>query len=110
MEKLAQEAERASIKLTQAIMCKGLVGQEYDGIVSGVQSYGLFVLLSDIYSEGLLHIKDMNDDYYVFDEQNLSLLGKRSKKVYKLGSKIRIKIAKVNIDKRLIDFKISNKS
>ncbi len=107
-EKLAQEAERASIKLTQAIMCKDLVGNEYDGIVSGVQSYGLFILLSDIHAEGLLHIRDMNDDYYVFDENNLSLYGKRSKKVYKLGSKIRIKISKVNIDKRLIDFRISN--
>ncbi len=103
-EKVAMEAERASIKLTHAVMAKDYVGQVFEGTISGVVAYGLYVLVDGIYAEGLLHIKDLIGDYYLFDEKHYKLVGRRSKKVFSLGSRIKVKLIKVNIEKRNIDF------
>lgn len=103
-ERIAMEAERASIKLTHAVMASGLVGDIFNGTITGVTSFGLFVQIDDNYAEGLLHIRDMRDDYYVFDESRFRLVGRRHKKIFGIGSRLRVKIIKVNLDKRTIDF------
>lgn len=102
-ERVAMEAERASIKLTHTVMTSRLIGDEFEGTISGVTGFGLFVLLDNIYAEGLLHIRDLKDDYYIFDETNYRLVGRRTKKIYGFGSRIKVRIIKVNIDKRTID-------
>ncbi len=102
-ERMAMEAERASVKFTHTVMSQQYIGETFDGIISGVVSFGLFVQLNKIYAEGLLHIRDLDDDYYIFDEANYCLIGKRRKKKYGIGQSIKVKIVKVNIDKRTID-------
>jgi len=102
-ERLAMEAERASNKIAFALIASQHIGQEFDGIITGVTSFGLFVQLIDLYAEGLLHIKDMHSDYFVFDEPNYRLIGKKTKKIYKLGGNVRVRIIKVNLEKRIID-------
>lgn len=102
-ERSAMEAERASNKLAFAMMADTRVGEEFYGTITGVTSFGLFVMLDDFYGEGLLHMRDMRDDYYYFDEKNFRIIGKRKRKVYGFGKRIRVKIIKVNVDKRNID-------
>lgn len=108
-ERLAMEAERASVKFTHTVMAKQYVGNEFDGIVTGVTSFGLFVQMEKIYAEGLLHIRDIDDDYYVFDEPNYCLIGKSTKRKFSIGQSLRVKITKVNLDKRTIDLILPNK-
>lgn len=108
-ERLAMEAERASVKFTHTVMAKQFVGEEFDGIVTGVTSFGLFVQLNKIFAEGLLHIRDIDDDYYVFDEPNYCLIGKSSKRKFSIGHSLKVKVTKVNLDKRTIDLILVNK-
>lgn len=102
-ERLATEAERASNKVAFAIVADHYIGEEFSGIITGVTAFGLFVQLDGIYAEGLLHIKDMADDYYIHDEANYRIVGRRTKRIYSLGKRIRVKLVKVNIEKRQID-------
>jgi len=105
-ERVAMQAERASVKYSFTVMASRHVGEIYEGKVTGITRYGLYVQLNDIYCEGLLHIKDMWDDYYFYDEVKLLMFGKRNKKVYTYGTKIKVKIVKVNVDKREIDLEL----
>lgn len=102
-ERAAVEAERASAKLAQAILAREHVGEVFEGVVTGVTSFGVFVMITELSCEGLLHIRDMDDDYYVFDEQRMRLFGRRNKRTLQFGSELTIKIAKVDVDKRMID-------
>lgn len=102
-ERGAMEAERASVKFTHTVMAQNYIGVEFDGIVTGVVSFGLFVQMDKIFAEGLLHIRDLDDDYYVFDEPNYCLIGRRTHQKYSIGQNMRVKIKKVDIDKRTID-------
>lgn len=102
-ERLAMEAERASVKFTHTVMAQKHIGNVFNGIITGVVSFGLFVQLENIYTEGLLHIRDLDDDYYIFDEPNYCLIGKSKKKKFSIGQSIKVKIVKVNVDKRTID-------
>lgn len=102
-ERNAMEAERASIKLTHAVLAQKRVGDEFNATVSGVTSFGLFVVLDGLFSEGLLHIRDLLDDYYTFEEQNYRLVGKRTKRVFSIGKRLRVRIINVNLKKRTID-------
>jgi ribonuclease R len=106
-ERSAMEAERASTKLASAIFANKMVGEVFDATITGVVKYGVFVLLDKIYCEGLLHTRDMRDDYYIFDTKKLKITGRRSKKSYSLGSRIRVQIIKVNIEKRQIDLALA---
>ncbi len=102
-ERIAVEAERASVKLAQTVLASNYLGKEFDGTISGVISFGLFVLLDDIYAEGLLHIRDLHDDFYYFEERNYRLVGRRYKRTFSIGKRIRVKITHVNTDDRKID-------
>ncbi len=103
MERVAQEAERASSKLTQSVMAKDHLGSEYDATISGITGFGLFAELDDIHSEGLVNMRDLRDDYYIYDEKKFRLLGRRFKKVFRIGKRIRVKIIRVDVEKRKID-------
>ena len=103
-ERMAMEAERASVKLTHTVLASKLVGEEFWGTISGVTSFGLFVQLDGNYAEGLLHIRDLKDDYYIFDESKFRLVGRKHKRIFGFGTRLKVKIIKVNLDKRTIDF------
>ncbi len=102
-ERLAIDAERMSVRLAGAMMARLHVGEEFEGTISGVTSFGLFVMLDDIFAEGLVHIKDLTDDYYIYDEKNFCLIGKRRKKKFGFGQRVSVKIASANLEKRRID-------
>lgn len=102
-ERQAMEAERASIKLTQSIIAKENIGNDFNGTVTGVMGFGLFIELDGLHTEGLLHIRNLDDDYYHFDEKRFRLVGKRHKKIIGFGSRLRVQLIKVNMHKRQID-------
>jgi len=107
MEKRAAEAERASIKYKQVEFMKDHIGEEFDGIISGVTEWGFYVELNDSKCEGLVHIRELDDDYYFFDEDNYSIIGKRNKKTYQLGDSVRIKIVRADLEKKQLDYTLA---
>ncbi|MNI86097.1 Ribonuclease R [compost metagenome] len=80
------------------------MGEEFDGIVSGVTEWGMYVEIVENKCEGMIRLRDMNDDFYVLDEANYCIIGQRKKKKYQLGDTVRIKVKSVNLVKRQIDF------
>lgn len=105
MERVAQEAEREVDDLKKAEYMSDKIGEEYNGIISSVTNFGLFVELPNTV-EGLIHISDLNDDYYIYDEKHLCLIGERNKVVYRLGDEVHIKVARVDMTSHEIYFEI----
>lgn len=104
MERNAINAERLSIKLKQMEFLKNKVGENFKGIISGITHFGIFVELNSNLAEGLIHLSDLEDDYYVLDEQNYAIVGSTNQKQFRLGDKIEVKLKSVNEEKREIDF------
>jgi ribonuclease R len=104
MEKLAADAERSSIKYKQVQFLQDKIGEEFDGTVSGVTEWGLFVEISENHCEGMVRIKEMRDDSYYFDEDNYSIVGRRDKKKYTLGDHVRIVVKRADLVKKQLDF------
>ncbi|MBP7461858.1 MAG: ribonuclease R [Candidatus Delongbacteria bacterium] len=104
MERKATEAERLSIRLKQIEYMKQHLGDDFDGIISGVTSFGMFIEIPENLAEGMIHLSELSDDYYIYDENRMALVGKRTRKVYRMGDKIRIKVASVSSEKKRIDF------
>jgi ribonuclease R len=104
MEQLAANAERASIKYKQVEFMSNKIGLIYDGVISGVTEWGLYVELNENKCEGLVPMRDLDDDFYEFDEKNYCLIGKRHKYIYRLGDPITIKIAHANLQRKQLDF------
>ncbi|TVR69209.1 MAG: ribonuclease R [Marinilabiliales bacterium] len=104
MEQLAVEAERASIKYKQVEFMSDKVGQVFEGVISGVTEWGLYVELVENKCEGLVHIRNLDDDFYEFDEDNYCLTGKRNNKRFQLGDTIMVAISRANLEKRQLDF------
>ena len=104
MELVASNAERSSIKYKQVEFMKDKLGQVFDGVVSGVTEWGLYVELNDNKCEGLVPIRDLDDDYYEFDDKNYCLLGRRTKRIYRLGETITVKVAQANLERKQLDF------
>ena len=107
MEQLASNAERASIKYKQVEFMADRLGQVFDGVISGVTEWGIYVELIENKCEGMVPIRDLDDDYYTFDEKNYCLVGRRYHKKYQLGDEITVKVAKANLDKKQLDFIIA---
>ena len=104
MERKAMEAEWASIKYKQVEFLADKIGQVYDGVISGVTEWGLFVELVHCKCEGLISNRDLYDDFYEYDEDNYRLVGKRTGKIYQLGDDIKVEIGRANLAKRQLDF------
>ena len=107
MEQLASNAERASIKYKQVEFMAQYLGQVFDGVISGVTEWGIYVELVENKCEGMIPIRDLDDDYYNFDEKNYCLVGRRYQRKYQLGDEITVKVAKANLDKKQLDFVIA---
>ena len=107
MEQLASNAERASIKYKQVEFMSGRIGQVFAGVISGVTEWGIYVELVENKCEGMIPIRDLDDDYYSFDEKNYCLIGHRYHRKYQLGDELTVKIAKANLDKKQLDFVIA---
>ncbi len=107
MEQTAALAERASIKYKQVEFMADKIGQEFDGIISGINEFGLYVELTGSKCEGMVPLRDLDDDYYDFDERNYQLLGRRRHRRYTLGDPIRIRVARANLDKKQLDFALA---
>ncbi|WP_443946853.1 ribonuclease R [Pedobacter sp. AW1-32] len=104
MEKRAAEAERASIKYKQAEYLENNIGTAYKGIISGVTEWGMYVEIEENKCEGMIRLRDISDDFYVLDEKNYCIVGQRKKKKYQLGDEVMIRVKKVDLAKRQIDF------
>ncbi len=105
-EQLAANAERASIKYKQVEYMNDHLGEVYDGVISGVTEWGLYVELDDNKCEGLVPVRDLADDYYDFDERNYCLIGRRHNNRYRLGDKVQVQVARCNLDRKQLDFVI----
>lgn len=102
-EKRAADAERASIKYKQVEFMSMAANKLYDGIITGVTDFGLFVEIMETKCEGMARLADMKDDFYEFDEKNYRVIGRRRKKVYRLGDKVQVWVKKTDVDRRVID-------
>ena len=103
-ERSAIEAERFSVKLKQIEYLKDHIGEEFDAIISGIVHFGMFVKILENLAEGLVKIRDLEGDFYVYDEKKYSLIGRNTKKQFRLGDKIRVKLIRVDQEKSELDF------
>lgn len=104
MEQLASSAERASIKYKQVEYMQDHISEEFDGMISGVTEWGIYVELDENHCEGLVPMRDLADDYYDYDEKNYCIRGRRRGTVYRLGDRVRVRVANANLEKKQLDF------
>jgi ribonuclease R len=104
MEKKAADAERLSIKYKQAEFMKDHIGEVFDGVISGVSKYGIFVAIEENKCEGMVSLQTLHDDIYYLDEDNYQVIGRRYGQQYKLGDKVKIKVQFVDLAKKRMDF------
>ena len=108
MEQTAQNAERDSIKYKMVEFMGDKIGECFDGHISGIQSYGIYVEIDENHCEGMVPMHDLRGDYYEFDEAHYCLIGRRHHSKYQLGDPIRIKVARANLEKRQLDFTLAD--
>lgn len=106
MEQLATEAERASIKYKQVEFMQDKVGQVFDGIISGVSEFGIFVEIIENKCEGLVAIRELVDDFYEYDDENYWLIGRHNGNIYQLGDKVKVEVLRTNLVRKQLDFGI----
>jgi ribonuclease R len=106
-ERVAVDAERDSVDLKKVEFMRERQGEVYDGTISGVTSFGLFVLLDRFYVEGLVHVSSLADDYYHFMENEFALLGEHRKRRFRLGDRLQVQVAAVDLERRRIDFTLT---
>lgn len=107
-ERIAMDVERDSVKILQIEYMKQHIGKTYKAVISGILNFGIFVEIIDILVEGLVRVRDLEDDYYVYDEKNYCFIGKRTKKRYRLGDKVKVQVVRVDLRDKEIDFRIVN--
>jgi len=105
-EIVVQEAERDSIKYKQVEFMENKIGETFDCVVSGVTEWGMYVEVPETKAEGLVHIKNMEDDYYKLDQKNYCLVGSRTRKKYSLGDSVRVKLISADLDRKTLDFEL----
>jgi ribonuclease R len=108
MEKRATDAERASIKYKQVEFLSDKIGNVYDGVVSGITEWGIYVEINENKCEGMIPIREIDDDFYYFDEENYCLTGRNHKRRFQLGDPLRIRIWRVNMFKKIVDFQLAD--
>ena len=107
MEQVAASAERASIKYKQVEVMSEHIGEVYDGTISGITEWGIYVEINENKCEGMVPMRDLGEDYYDFDEKNYCLIGRKRHKRFSLGDPVRIKVARANLEKKQLDFTIA---
>ena len=107
MERRAEKAERELVKLKLLQHLQKRIGEELDAVITGVADYGFFAQAVEIPAEGMVHISSLSDDYYNYDEAAHALLGAKSKKRLRLGDRVRVVVARVDISRRMLDFRMS---
>ena len=102
-EKIAEDAERASVKLKQVEYISRRLGDAFEGVVSGVSKFGVFVELGEVLVEGMVHVRDMDDDYYIYDERTYSLIGEYTGKAYRPGDRVAVQVIAADLGTRKVD-------
>lgn len=102
-EKIASDAERASVKYKQVEYMMSKIGEEFDGLIGGLTEWGIYVEIISTRVEGMIRMSALLDDFYEFDEKNMRVVGRYTKRMYTLGDKVRVKVLKADIDRRIID-------
>ena len=108
MEQIAANAERDSIKYKMVEFMGDKIGEEFDAHISGIQSYGIYCEIDENHCEGFVSLRELEGDYYEYDEKNYCLVGRRFHHKYQLGDPIRIRVEKANLEKRLLDFSVAD--
>lgn len=108
MERMATDAERASIKYKQVEFMSDKIGKVFEGVISGVTEWGIYVEIIENQCEGMVAIRELQDDYFEYDEENYSIRGRQSGKVYMLGDKINVEVVKADLKKRQLDYKLAD--
>ncbi|MBF6597700.1 MAG: ribonuclease R [Fermentimonas sp.] len=108
MEQIASNAERDSIKYKQVEFMSDKVGKVYDGVISGVTEWGLYIEINENKCEGMIPMRELDDDFYEFDEKNYRLVGRRTNREYRLGQTVAIQVARANLERRQLDFVFAN--
>jgi len=106
MERLAAEAERASVKYKQVEYMNDKTGKEFEGIISGVTEWGIYVEIIENQCEGMVNIRELGDDYYEYDEENYCIRGRSNEKVYTLGDRVTIEVVKADLQKKQLDYRL----
>jgi ribonuclease R len=106
MERLAAEAERASIKYKQVEFMSDKTGQEFDGVISGVTEWGIYVEIIENQCEGMINIRELGDDFYEYDEENYCIKGRSTGKVYTLGDRVTIEVIRADLQKKQLDYRL----
>lgn len=109
-ERLAMEAERESVNRQKVRFMADKEGEEHDGFITGVTAYGFFVELETLFVEGLVRVSTISDDYYVYHEKQHAFIGNNSQKIFRLGDKVRVRVKRVDIENRTIDFTLVEES
>lgn len=107
MERLAAEAERASVKYKQVEFMSDKTGQKFDGLISGVTEWGIYVEIIENHCEGMVAIRDLDDDFYEYDEENYCIRGRSQGKVYTLGDRVTIEVVKADLQKKQLDYRFA---
>ncbi len=106
MQRLAAEAERASVKYKQVEYMSDKTGQEFDGVISGVTEWGIYVEIIENQCEGMIHIRELGDDFYEYDEENYCIRGRSTGKEYTLGDRVKVEVVKADLQKKQLDYKL----
>jgi ribonuclease R len=107
MERLANEAERASVKYKQVEFMSDKLGQVFDGVISGVTEWGIYVEIIENQCEGMVSVRDLADDFYEYDEENYCIRGRSTGKLYTLGDRIKVEVLKADMQKKQLDFRFA---
>jgi ribonuclease R len=106
MERLAAEAERASVKYKQVEFMSERLGRQFDGVISGVTEWGIYVEIIENQCEGMINIRELGDDYYEYDEDNYCIRGRMSGKVYTLGDRVKVEVVRADLQKKQLDYRL----
>jgi ribonuclease R len=109
-EQAAQSAERDSVDLKKIEYMERHLGDEFDGTISGVTAFGAFVLLDEVFVDGLLHVNSLDDDYYEFRESEYALVGSRKGRRLRLGDRLRVQVSRVDREERKVDFQLVSRA
>ena len=106
MERRAEKAERELVKLKILLFLTHKLGEKFDAVITGVADYGFFAQVEQFPAEGLVHISTLTDDFYQFDEAGHALEGRRTNRRFRLGDRVKVEVARVDIQKRMLDFRL----